>query len=98
MRALTRARTDVFALTLAAANKELSPAGGGPPDSLPLYWILMILVYLASLTSTSKLIRLKLCITFSLAELPINLFIPCLLPLQSPLNKFQLTKTAIQRE
>lgn len=61
-------------------------------------WMLMILVYLALLTSTSKLIRLKLCITFYLAELPINLFIPCLLPYKSPLNKFQLSKTAIQHE
>lgn len=69
-----------------------------PRDASSPSWMLMILVYLALLTSTSKLIRLKLCITFYLAELPINLFIPCLLPYKSPLNKFQLSKTAIQHE
>lgn len=66
----------------ALASVTVCTAGEGqdPQDTPSTSWMLMILVYLALLTSTSKLIRLKLCITFYLAELPINLFIPCLLP------------------
>lgn len=59
-------------------------------------WMWRILVCLALLTSESKVIHLKLCITFYLAQLPHKSVYSLFAPVQSLLNKFQLSKTAIQ--